>query len=91
MIKPKLTEALAHKGLSLYRLAQETGVAYTTLRRLRKSQANSIDFRVVDEICDALDCQPGDLLVRVSNGSRGARIKAEKKPVTKKAARRGAK
>jgi putative transcriptional regulator len=91
MIQPKLTEVLAHEGLSLYWLAQETGIAYTTLRRLRKSQANSIDFRVLDGICEALDCQAGDLLVRVSNGLRGAGIKAEKKPVTKKAARRMAK
>jgi putative transcriptional regulator len=91
MMQPNLTEALAHKGLSLYWLAQATGLAYTTVRRLRKAQAKSIDFRVLDEICEALDCQPGDLLVRVSNGSRGARVKAEKKPVTKKAARRGAK
>jgi putative transcriptional regulator len=91
MIQPRLSEVLAHRGLSLYWLAQVTGIAYTTLHRLRKSQANSIDFRVLDEICEALDCQPGDLLVRVTNGSRGARVKAEKKPVTKKAARRGAK
>jgi len=87
MIQPKLTEVLAHKGLSLYWLAQETGIAYTTLHRLRKAQANSVDFRVLDEICEALDCQPGDLLVRVSNGSRGTRIRTDKKAAKKKGAR----
>jgi putative transcriptional regulator len=88
MIQPKLTEVLGAKGLSLYWLAQETGIAYTTLHRLRKAQANSVDFRVLDEICEALDCQPGDLLVRVSNGSRGTRIKADKTTGAKKSAKK---
>jgi len=78
MIQPKLSEVLAGRGRSLYWLAQETGIAYTTLHRLGKARANSVDFRVLDEICGALDCQPGDLFIRVPNGSRGTRIKTEK-------------
>ena len=78
MIQPKLSEVLADRGRSLYWLAQETGIAYTTLHRLGKARANSVDFRVLDEICGALDCQPGDLFIRVPNGSRGTRIKVEK-------------
>jgi len=55
------------------------------LHRLGKAKANSVDFRVLDEICGALDCQPGDLFIRVANGSSGARVKAEK--TAKKGAR----
>jgi putative transcriptional regulator len=86
MIQPKLAEVLETKGLSLYWLAQETGIAYTTLHRLGRAKANSVDFRVLDEICGALDCQPGDLFIRIPNGSRGTRVKAEK-PAKKKGAR----
>jgi putative transcriptional regulator len=84
MIQPKLSELLEDRGRSLYWLAQETGIAYTTLHRLGKAKANSVDFRVLDQICGALDCQPGDLFIRVPNGSRGARVKAAK-PAKKRA------
>lgn len=63
----------------MYWLAQETGIAYTTLHRLGKARANSIDFRVLDGICAALNCQPGDLFIRIPNGERGTRIKVSKK------------
>jgi putative transcriptional regulator len=86
MIQPKLAEVLEDKELSLYWLAQETGIAYTTLHRLGRAKANSVDFRVLDEICGALDCQPGDLFIRIPNGSRGTRVKTEK-PAKKKGAR----
>jgi putative transcriptional regulator len=69
---------LEDRGRSLYWLAQETGIAYTTLHRLGRAKANSVDFRVLDEICGALDCQPGDLFIRIPNGSRGTRVKPEK-------------
>jgi putative transcriptional regulator len=87
MIQPRLTEMLADKGKSMYWLAQETGAAYTTLHRLGKGRANSVDFRVLDGICEALDCQPGDLFVRIPNGSRGTRVKTVEKAAKKKGAR----
>jgi putative transcriptional regulator len=80
MIQPKLSEVLEDQGKSLYWLAQETGVAYSTLHKFNKAQTKGIDFRVLDEICAALNCQPGDILIRLPNGSakaakRGARAK----------------
>src|SRR5206468_2002423 len=44
MIEPKLMEVLADREKSMCWLAQETGIAYTTLHRLGKAKANSIDF-----------------------------------------------
>lgn len=78
MIQPKLSEVLEGKGKSLYWLAQETGVAYSTLHKFNKAQTKGIDFRVLDEICAALSCQPGDILIRISDGAakrKGARAK----------------
>lgn len=80
MIQPKLSEVLEVKGKTLYWLAQETGVAYSTLHRLGKARAQSVDFRVLDQICVALDCQPGDILIRVAVVEGKA---AKKKPVKK--------
>ena len=78
MIQPKLTEVLEQKGKSLYWLAQETQVAYSTLHRLVKAKAQSVDFRVLDLICDVLECQPGDLLVREPSSQRPAKKAAKK-------------
>jgi len=77
MIKPMLTELLEEKGVTLYRLAKETDLAYSTLHKFSNGRTVSIDFRVLDLICETLNCQPGDLLVRVPNGSRGSRVKTE--------------
>jgi putative transcriptional regulator len=81
MIQPKLSEVLEDKGKSLYWLAQETGVAYSTLHKFNKARTKGIDFRVLDEICAALRCQPGDILIRLPDGAarpakkKGARAK----------------
>lgn len=73
MIEPKLLQVLTDRDKSLYWLAQETGIAYTTLHRLGKARAQSIDFGVLDKICIALDCQPGDLLVRTASEQQATR------------------
>jgi putative transcriptional regulator len=78
MIKPMLTELLEQRGITLYRLAKDTDLAYSTLHNFSKARTESIDFRVLDLICDVLECQPGDLLVRVPNGQRGTRIQPER-------------
>ena len=79
MIQPKLAEVLEGKEKSLYWLAQETGVAYSTLHKFNKAQTKGIDFRVLDEICAALSCQPGDILIRLPNGAKKAAKKGRVK------------
>jgi len=63
MIETKLADLLKKKDRSLYWLAKETGIAYTTLHKLGKRETGAIDFRVLNKICSALECQPGDLLL----------------------------
>ena len=79
MIHPKVSEVLEDKGKSLYWLAQETGVAYSTLHKFNKAQTKGIDFRVLDEICAALSCQPGDILIRLPNEVKKATKKGSAK------------
>jgi putative transcriptional regulator len=73
MIKSKLAAVLADREKSLYWLAQETGIAYTTLHRLLKERAQSVDFGVLDKICQTLSCQPGDLLIHTPRGQNVTR------------------
>lgn len=65
MIKTKLAEVLAGKEISMYRLAKDTGIAYTTIYKIGKGETERIDFHVLDKICTRLECQPGDLIVHL--------------------------
>lgn len=68
MIEVKLRELLEARGRTRYWLAKETGLEYKTLARIEQAESsNRIELRVLDEICRALECQPGDLLVRVDD------------------------
>ena len=52
---------LAEHKKSLYRLSQESGIPYATLRRLRNEESESITFSTIAGICRALGCTPNDL------------------------------
>jgi putative transcriptional regulator len=65
MVKTRIEEVLAERGLSLYWLAKESGVTYAALWNLKERRTDGITFSLLDAICKALDCQPGDVLVRV--------------------------
>jgi putative transcriptional regulator len=69
MIEVKLRELLEARGRSRYWLAQESGIDYKTLARIARAESsNRIELRVLDALCRALQCQPGDLLVFVEDG-----------------------
>lgn len=79
MIEVRLKQLLEERGRTRYWLAKESGVYYDTLARIeRAEESNRIELRVLDAICTALDCQPGDLLVRVS-GEKPEGVKAAKR------------
>jgi putative transcriptional regulator len=67
MIKLRLEDLLKQKEKTLYWLASADGanVEYATLWRLKEGVSKSISFELLDNICTALKCQPGELLVQV--------------------------
>lgn len=82
MIEVRVDGLLGKQGRSFYWLAKETGISHTTLWRLKKGKALGINFVTLEKICQALNCQPGDVLRLAeegkSAGSRAARGKREK-------------
>ncbi len=58
----KLREILNQKNKSIYWLNKETGIASSTLSRICNNKTSSIEFSVLDKICDALDCEVSDIL-----------------------------
>ena len=81
MIEFKLTEKLEEAEMTAYRLAQVTQIHETQIGKLKNGKAKGITFETLDKLCEALNCEPGDLLVR--NKSKRERATARKKSATK--------
>lgn len=61
-IKCRLSILLAEKNWKLKELAEKVDISETNLSLLKTGKAKAIRFSTLMSICDALDCQPGDLL-----------------------------
>jgi putative transcriptional regulator len=68
MIKIELEKLL--EGRSLYWLSRETGIRWATLNAMANGKAQRLNVDDLEAICDALACQPGDLLTKVERKTR---------------------
>ena len=80
MIEITIDELLVNHGRSFYWLAKETGISHTTLWRLKKGKALGINFETLEKMCEALKCQPGDLLAHSNRKKITKRPAAKKRP-----------
>lgn len=87
MVKTRIEEALAERGRSLYWLAKESGVTYAALWNLKERRTDGITFSLLDAICKALDCQPGDILVRVEGDQPPHVVRRKAQPAAKRSLR----
>ncbi len=63
MIHVRLLEILEARGKSLYWLQQQTKVSYPALLRLAHNKIQKVDLGVLERICRALECEPGEIIV----------------------------
>lgn len=56
-----LDRLLADRRMTLTELAERVGVTVVNLSVLKNDRAKAVRFTTLTRICDALDCQPGDL------------------------------
>ncbi len=61
----RLDELLAERDMTLTRLSELVGVSVVNLSILKNNRARAIRYSTLAAICRALDCEVGDLLVRV--------------------------
>ena len=61
----RLDELLAEREMTLTRLSELVGVSIVNLSVLKNDRARAVRFSTLLAICEALDCEVGDLLVRV--------------------------
>ncbi|MDX6274101.1 MAG: putative transcriptional regulator [Frankiales bacterium] len=59
-----LDELLAARDMTLAQLADAVDVTVVNLSVLKNGRAKAIRFSTLAAICDALGCQPGDVLSR---------------------------
>jgi len=56
-----LDRLLDERGMTLTQLAATVGVSVVNLSVLKNDRARAVRFSTLTALCDALDCQPGDL------------------------------
>ena len=63
----RLDRLMLEKKIPLNDLAAQVGITYVNLSKLKNSHVNGIRFSTLAAICQALDCQPGDILEYVED------------------------
>lgn len=58
----RLDRVMADRKISLNELAAEVGIANVNLSKIKTGKISAIRFSTLEAICEALDCQPGDIL-----------------------------
>ena len=53
---------MAKRKIGLTELSEKVGITLANLSILKNNRARAIRFSTLDAICQALDCQPGDIL-----------------------------
>ncbi|MGF1761952.1 helix-turn-helix domain-containing protein [Aliivibrio kagoshimensis] len=53
---------MAKRKMRLKQLAQEVGITEANLSVLKNGKAKAIRLSTLDKLCEALECQPGDIL-----------------------------
>ena len=61
-IQVRLDELLTERGMTLTELSERVGITIVNLSVLKNGRARAIRFTTLASLCEALGCQPGDLL-----------------------------
>ena len=74
-----LDELLYARRMTLTELADRVGITLANLSILKTGKARAIRFSTLDAICEALSCQPGDILQFESEQTKRERPAAASK------------
>jgi putative transcriptional regulator len=72
-IAVKLDDVLHDRRMTLTELGDRTGMTLANLSILKTGKARAIRFSTLEAICEALSCQPGDILRFESERAERAR------------------
>ena len=69
---------LARRKMSVGELADRVGITPANLAVLKNGRAKAVRFATLAALCEALECQPGDLLRWEADATPGGRRAAPK-------------
>ncbi len=58
----RLDRVMADRKIGLNDLAEKVGITNVNLSKMKTGKISAIRFSTLEAICDALNCQPGDIL-----------------------------
>ena len=58
----RLDRVMADRKMSLKELSERVGVSNVNLSKMKTGKITAVRFSTLAAICEALDCQPGDIL-----------------------------
>lgn len=58
----ELDVMMAKRHISLGDLAEQVGITNVNLSKIKNNKVNAIRFTTLANICQALECEPGDIL-----------------------------
>ena len=67
----RLDRMMADRKISLKDLSEKVGVSNVNLSKMKTGKISAIRFSTLEAICEALNCQPGDILEYDPNGEDG--------------------
>lgn len=62
MIIVNIDVMLARRKMSVTELSRRVGITMANISILKNGKAKAIKFETLNKICEALECQPGDIL-----------------------------
>ncbi len=68
-IRLNLDVMMAKRKMSLTQLSNHVGITMANMSILKTGKAKAIRFETLNKICEALHCQPGDILEYVPDDS----------------------
>ena len=71
MILINLDIMMVKRKMSLNELSERVGITLANLSILKNNRAKAIRFSTLDAICQALDCQPADILEYIPDEEYG--------------------
>ncbi|MGM9618247.1 MAG: helix-turn-helix domain-containing protein [Oscillospiraceae bacterium] len=63
---------LAKRKMSVTELSQRVGITLANISVLKNGRARALKISTLAKLCEALDCQPGDLLAYRPGGAEDA-------------------
>jgi putative transcriptional regulator len=70
MIVVNIDVMLAKRKMSVTELTQRVGLTMANVSLLKNGKVKAIRFSTLEKICEALHCQPGDILEYSPDGER---------------------